>query len=548
MFRVSRFSWLLGGLMVLLAIFAVSVETVGIYEDEGVYESTAQSLVSGKGYAIQTLPGAPPNAKYPFLYPAWLALLKWIVPGSGLAKDAVLKLSNVPILMLFLWMFYRLLRVRFQWPLEACQFTVTLTAVCGIILPFALVMMTEIPFMLFAWLLIVELMRVGDKEREPRWWVIFLAGLALYYLRTAGVAILAATVVFLWIRRLRRPAMGLAIAWLAAAIPWMLWSRQAAGEFAVREPVISDLLSYYVSYSYHTDALLQTARDDGWMSAAGFAATIALKNLGTLTQSLGQIFFPITLIYAGSFATPPAQLDLFTGCAGAVAAILAVQGYRSCTVPNKQVLGLVLIFHIALFIVWPWPFAGRFLTPVAPAIILFVAESVRRWSDHWSRLRAMLITMSLLLQVWTLGTLAPGGTIMSRFPSPSEPPYKAALEWLRPQLTSRDLVFSGFTSQWVGRELGTPVVRYNTLLPPKTGLKLQFKIDSGNPAYADEFAIRLREWDKVSWLEGGRKVIFAEVSLDNSSWKTLQTQVRQKQLKVAWDPEQQPVKIFEATP
>lgn len=547
MSRVSRFGWLLGGLMVLLAVFAVSVETVGIYEDEGVYESTAQSLISGKGYAIQTLPGTPPNAKYPFLYPVWLAFLKWIVPGSGLGHAALLKLSNLPLLMAFIWLFYRLLRDRFGWPVEACQLTAAVTATCGTILPFALVMMTEIPFMLAAWLLFRELMRLGDEGHAPRWWLVFAAGLAMYYLRTAGVAILAAALVFLWLRGERRVAVKLAAAWLAAALPWVIWSRHAAGEFAQQQPVISNLLSYYVSYSYHTECLLQTAREDGWLSAAGFALTIAMKNLATLMQGLGQIFFPVALIYAGSFASPPAQLELFTGSVGVLATLLAIQGYRACTVANKQVLGLALLFHIAMFIVWPWPFAARFLTPVAPAIILFVAENLRRWSDHWWRLRATVVSMSLLLQVWTLASLIPGGTLVTHFLSPSPPPYEEGFQWLRPGLTSRDLVFSGFTSQWVGRELDSPVVRYNTILSPKTGLKLQFKIDPGNPAYADEFAVRLREWDKVASFQGGRKIVFAEVSLDHASWKTLQTQARQGQLKVVWEKKDQPVKIFEAT-
>src|SRR4051812_21122418 len=110
---ISRFGLLLGALMALLAAFAVSVETVGIYEDEGIYESTAQSLADGKGYRIATLPGSPPDAKYPFLYPAWLALLKKILPFSGLVLLTILKLSNLPILMAFVWIFYRTLRDQF---------------------------------------------------------------------------------------------------------------------------------------------------------------------------------------------------------------------------------------------------------------------------------------------------------------------------------------------------------------------------------------------------------------------------------------------------
>lgn len=545
---MSRFGLLLCGLMSLLACFAVSVETVGIYEDEGIYDATAQSLVDGKGYHISTLPGSPPNAKYPFFYPAWLALLKWMIPGTGILEKAALKLSNLPILMVFIWIFYKTLREQFQWPVEVCQLTAALTGICGTVMPFTLAMMTEVPFMLAVWILLRELLFIGDANRKPRWWLVFAMGVAVYYLRTAGVAILAAALAVLALRKLKREALLLCVGWVLSALPWIIWSRHAAADFSNQQPVLSKLLSYYLSYDYHTGALLQAVHEDGWVSAAGFFLTIVFKNTATLVTGLGEIFFPATLIYAGSMMNPPQMLEWFTFGLGVFAIVLATKGYRASAIQNKSVLGLAMAFHIALFIVWPWPFASRFLTPIVPIVVIFVAENIRRWSDHWLRLRVVVIATSFLLQAWTLGSLMPGGTLLNKFVLFNEPAYRDALAWLKPRLTDRDVVFSGFTSQWVGRELHMPVVRYNTILSPKTGLKLQFKIDPSNPAYADEFAARLRDWRRAAPAQSGRLLIFAEISLDNASWQTLRTQMLRNQLKLVWDKELQPVKIFEAVP
>ena len=548
---ISRFGLLLGGLMTLLAVFAASVDTVGIYEDEGIYESTAQSMVDGKGYRIGTLPGSPPNAKYPFFYPAWLALLKWMVPGLGFWKEAVLKLSNLPILLLFVWIFYRTLRDQFRWPATPCQLTAALAGICGMMMPFALVMMTEIPFTLAVWILLRELLFLGNAERRPRWWLVLAMGIAIYYLRTAGAAILAAVLAFLWLRGLRRKAAILLAGWVVAALPWAVWSRRAADAFSGQEPLLSKLLAYYISYDYHTSALLQAAREDGWLPAAGFAATIVLKNMVTFVEGLGEIFFPVTLIYASSLVdvTPLLStfLNVFSFTAGVVVAGLVVLGYRQSGIPNKSVLGLAMLFHIALFVAWPWPFAARFLTPIAPLLMIFVAENVRRWSEHVRLLRATVIVMSFLLQTWMLAALFPGGTVISRIFFEENSPYHEGVQWLKERVSGSDVVFSGFTSQWVGRELGAPVVRYNTILSPKMGLKLQFKINPSDPAYANEFAARFQEWKQWAAPRSGRLLIFAEVSLDYPSWQTIHTQLIHKQLRLVWDQERQPVKIFEVT-
>jgi hypothetical protein len=541
----NKFAWLLVGLILVLALFSVCVETVGIFEDEGIYETTAHSLAEGRGYRIDTLPGSPPNAKYPFLYPAWLAALKIVFPGSGFWKDALLKLSNLPFLLALIWIFFRTLRDQFQWPLPSCQLAASLLGICASVLTFATVMMTELPFTLAVWLLLRELFFLGRSERKTRWWLVFALGVLIYYLRTAGVAILAAVLIFLALRKFRRKALFLLAAWILAALPWILWSKHAASEFSSEEPGLSKLLAYHISYDYHFNALIDTARQEGWIPAARFLGLVLLNNIQNLLKGLGDISFPISLIYAGSLLNPPAILGVFSLIIGTAVLLTATLGYRQSTFQAKAVLGIVFIFHNALFIVWPWPFAVRFLIPVAPILIFFVGENLRRWPLHWHQIRSVLLTLSMFLQMLTSLTLFEGGTLWTRFLFPSDQPYKEALDWMHGHVSKKDVIFSGFDSQWISRELEQPVVGYNTLLGPKSGLEIYFKMGRSSSLFADEFQSGLREWKKITTSRSSRIFIFADASLNQQSWQSLEIQHFRNELDLLWEKEGQPVKIFE---
>ena len=47
----------------------------GLSEDDTLYFSSAKSIAEGHGYILPSVPGTPPAAKYPILYP-WI--LSWV--------------------------------------------------------------------------------------------------------------------------------------------------------------------------------------------------------------------------------------------------------------------------------------------------------------------------------------------------------------------------------------------------------------------------------------------------------------------------------------
>src|SRR6266851_9436610 len=66
---------LLAGVMIAACGRHIFDPRCGEYHDDAIYVSTAKALADGEGYRLAHLPGAPPQTKYPPLYPALLALL-----------------------------------------------------------------------------------------------------------------------------------------------------------------------------------------------------------------------------------------------------------------------------------------------------------------------------------------------------------------------------------------------------------------------------------------------------------------------------------------
>jgi hypothetical protein len=68
-----------GGLLWAYTI-ALRAPAVGTFHDDGIYAVTAKALATGRGYRIVSLPSQMPQTKYPFLFPALLAVVWRMFP------------------------------------------------------------------------------------------------------------------------------------------------------------------------------------------------------------------------------------------------------------------------------------------------------------------------------------------------------------------------------------------------------------------------------------------------------------------------------------
>src|SRR5262245_21462478 len=83
--RTSALGAVLGLALLYWLHAALAPDSLGVWQDDAIYVSTAQALAEGQGYRHIELPDAPLQTKYPVLYPALLAPLVAIGGGIGAA-------------------------------------------------------------------------------------------------------------------------------------------------------------------------------------------------------------------------------------------------------------------------------------------------------------------------------------------------------------------------------------------------------------------------------------------------------------------------------
>jgi drug/metabolite transporter (DMT)-like permease len=76
------------------AVWGINDKILGLFHDDGVYTVVAKSLYQGDGYRIISLPTAPPQTKYPFLYSY---LLSWIWAFSPTFPQNITALKSLNI-------------------------------------------------------------------------------------------------------------------------------------------------------------------------------------------------------------------------------------------------------------------------------------------------------------------------------------------------------------------------------------------------------------------------------------------------------------------
>ncbi|HUA18584.1 MAG TPA: hypothetical protein VMB25_07555 [Bryobacteraceae bacterium] len=196
---------------------------LGYYHDDGIYWVSAQSLASGHGYRIASLPGEPYQTKYPPLYPALLAVIWKLNPHFP---------SNLPWASLFAWLLlppYVLMvgaLVRQYGFTQKEQAVLVLAAgLSPMAAVFSVSLMPELLFMTL-FLASVVLAERASEEGAARW-LPLLAGIcgALAYLTKSAAAPLLFTAPLCFALRKQFVKAGLFFgAMLPAVAAWQWWS------------------------------------------------------------------------------------------------------------------------------------------------------------------------------------------------------------------------------------------------------------------------------------------------------------------------------------
>lgn len=380
--RSPRSRWfpvLLAGLAVWTAVvLSLDVGHFGLFQDDGLYLTSARSLRDGRGYGLLNRPGEPPP-KYPIGLPAVLALALRLDPGPpslgrevAVARALVVVAAWVFFLAAHAWL--RRLRVG---PGLACAIVLATAFQYVVALQVAITLMADLPFAAVTFVLLARWAgRRADCDATGRGLAWrqgladgMLAGFA-FLLRSNGITLIAAGVVAALAggaaSRVGRPGRRPRPGWSAAGACLLgaILVAAPATWYAGRHPRVVASNSYLVELS------------TSWTSP-GAGLAIVGRNLWAATCFLPASLVSSSLCHDDASARWLADRPLLEGafrlaCTGVIGLGLVrlARATRWRDLPAwTHALGTV-----AIFAAWPWTaILERFLLTLIPLLLLALA-------------------------------------------------------------------------------------------------------------------------------------------------------------------------------
>lgn len=312
---------------------------IGTFHDDGVYLVTAKALAEGQGYRIISIPGEPPQTKYPILFP-WLLSLVWRLNPSFPANLPWLRLVPIAAALGWLCLSWPLLR-RLGASTAQTAAIVLLTAASPWVafLSTALMSETLFAFILTAALLMITRAYQGDGTRVDPLIAGFLLGAAVLT-RMAGVAPAAAGVAAFLLAKRWMSAVQCLLGIAVFTLPWFWW--------VSHQPPATMIDSYYSATNYAS-----------WNIVTSYAWPEKLSVLGMNALVGGLAFTEIWGLHV-PYAMPALLL--------AVAALILVG--RGLWRARRQPAAMVMVAYCAIHAAWVWT-PLRFLVPGTPLFLWF---------------------------------------------------------------------------------------------------------------------------------------------------------------------------------
>jgi hypothetical protein len=342
----------LGLLLGAAAFWGANKSILGLFHDDGIYVVVGKSLAQGDGYRILSLPAAPAQTKYPFLY-SYLISWLWALEPSFPQNIALLKALNVAILVALFFtavVYYR--RCNRDSTVGAVLFGLV---VCTnpIIFGFTDYVLSDLLLALLTLTALALCAGVNGANSSVSHLLVLAAigGLACLT-RSAGLPLVFAGVVHAFVFRGWRGAGWFSMAVALIVAPWLIWSYLHA-----QQPADS-LFAYYTGYDF---AGAPGGDLSAWLSSR-FA--IVAGNLRYLFDMFDLVY--LTPLLPGS--------GILIGCVSLWGLIASGRRY-------EPFMWSLVIFFLVLLLIWPFH-PGRYLAPLAPLIVLFLfrgLSSIQIW-------------------------------------------------------------------------------------------------------------------------------------------------------------------------
>lgn len=409
----------------------------GVFHDDAIYVSTAQSLADGEGYRLQGIPGTPPQTKFPVLYPALLAMI-WKLGPQFPDNITAMQWFNIVCAGASLALGYLYL-VRFRYCSRAVAAAAAiLSATAATYLYVATTTMAEMPFALLvvaALWGIDEFLAKPNRSRRAELGLGILAALP-FLCRTIGAPMAPVAAWLLW--RSGRRVVWCLVGSAFVVAPWIVWS--AAGRGIWNQDQVT---------GYYTDYL-------GCWSSTGLGMTLRVVEVNGLATAFGTTEFTAegASHYLLSVIPEDAVMPLLVGLGAAPWLMVLTQ------LNTRRALPHFLAAYLGVILVWSWlPY--RFLIPVMPLIsayllqgIITVAGRFLSWCPRSGMVWAGAVATALLVAC-NLGLLVSHSRLTAQYGYPYTrlttkvahwSSYQQLFDWLNENTSSDDVIAAGLDS------------------------------------------------------------------------------------------------------
>jgi hypothetical protein len=389
--------------------------------DASTYFILGTALAEGKGYRLLNEPGEIQAVQYPPLLPGMIALTQRVMGTSDYVKvGSALRIIYFVLSGLYLVAIYALARTLLA-PLSALAVGLSAALSFYSFLHPSDTLYAELPFALIATLFLL----FHRQENTPLLTATEgLLGTAAYFLRTAGLALLAAWIAESLLRHRYREAL---IRASISALPILLWQthiwRVTQSEEYWQPAYSYQRAPYYytnVTYGENSRLISPFQPELGQATMSRLPMRLA-QNLAAIPIGLGE-----SALVDRGFGLPGhwrKGSQVLSACLF-LAGLTALTGACLVAAGRRWFLPLYFALTIGLIVLTPWPEQfWRYLAPLTPLTLIFIicaliagSRILRKRSPRWGKAAGVLalvvpISAMLVIQaavaIYFLRTLLP---------------------------------------------------------------------------------------------------------------------------------------------
>jgi hypothetical protein len=342
--------WLTIGLALVSFLFLYAYtfdQKIDTNGDNASYYILGKALKSGEGFVNLNSVFKTPNNHFPPGYPVIISLIMLVSESI-----IIIKLANGLLLLGSLFLSYLLVK-KFSQSSTIAWMTLAFLIVNSHLLRYGTIMMSELPFLFFTLLALTVFLKTFDEDAgsKLKYYIIaFLCLMAAFYIRTLGIALLAAFL-FMMARDYRKKwkyMIGYLVAFILLFFPWLARSNRLGGNSYLKQLIMVN--------PYQPE--------QGTMGVWDLFPRI-VKNLERyIGFEIPDVIFPFKIVVYNEKLT---ILDWLSGVL-----ILGLITLGIWKLPKYRSLIIIyLLSTFSILLIWPEVWVGiRFLLPLTPFLVM----------------------------------------------------------------------------------------------------------------------------------------------------------------------------------